>query len=308
MKVAFQMEHMSETVKGDNHSLLIIQEACKRGFDVYHYHPDTVTMSNDGVFAKIAPLNVDLTQDEYFKLGEYSKQDLSTMDVIWFRQNPPFDMCYVTNTFMLDFLKDKGVLVSNNPFWIRNMPDKLSIFDYPDYLPPSLVTRDLDEVSNFLDIHKDIVIKPLYSFHGHGVVRTSVLSEAEVELSKYPEPLLFQPFLPQISEGNRRIVLFDGEIVGALKTINKDENEFRIYRDSVDVACTPTKKELELCQKLSGLFKERGLHFIGVDFIGPYLMEINTGSIGSLLRLNEIYGECFEAKLWDVIEHKQKFV
>lgn len=304
MKVAFQMEPMAETIRDETHSLVMIEEACARGHNAFHYHPDTLTLDNQGLWAMAAPVSVDLSRDDYFTLGPYAKTDLSGFDAVFFRQDPPFNMPYVTSTYMLDFLSRRGVLLVNNPFWIRNMPDKLSIFDFPEFLPPTLVTREKAEIEAFFEKHQDVVIKPLYGFHGHGVVRAKSAMEAQAALRESAEPLMLQPFLKEIERGNTRIVFFDGEIAGALRSVPQDGKEFRIFRNSIDESYTPNARELELCEKLGPLLKERGLIFVGIDLIGPYLTEINVGSVGSLRRLNKIYGGKSEARLWDVIERK----
>ncbi len=212
-------------------------------------------------------------------------------------------MGFVTTTYILERLKNQGVLVTNDPFWIRNTPDKLFIFDFEKHMPPTLVSSDMNAIEKFFAVHKDVVIKPLYSFHGHGITRSSSPDAAGKELEKYGEPLMFQPFLEEVKDGNKRVVLFGGGIVGALNTIPPD-GEFRVYRDSVDEAYEPTEQERILCEEIGAVMKERGIHFAGVDFIGSYLTEVNVGSVGSLVRLNKIYNKKFESMLWDVLEKK----
>jgi glutathione synthase len=303
MKIGFQMHAMEKTVPGEEHTLALMEEARRRGYAGYHFEPGSVSLCEDGTIkAMVAPVEVDCTAQPHYTLGAYEQMDLAELDVIFFRQDPPFDMAYVTNTYLLQRLEDQ-VLFVNNPRWIREMPDKLSIFDYPEYLPPTLVSRESPDIEAFFAAHKDVVIKPLYGFHGHGIERTSEVAVALKAAEMSDVPIMFQPFLPEIAEGNKRIVLYDGEIVGALKTVPSDE-EFRIYRDSVDVAYEPSAEEIALCAKMAPVLKERGLIFVGLDLIGPYLTEINVGSVGSLLRLNAVYGGSYEGKLFDVIEAK----
>lgn len=306
MKVAFQMQDMADTSPDDTNALILIQEANRRGHQVYHYQPETVSLDNTGIYAPCAPVTVDVSKEDYYQIGTHEKMDLSGFDVIWFRQDPPFDMAYVTNTFILERLTAAGVLIVNNPYWIRNMPDKLSIFDFPDYLPPTLVSRDVSEIQRFLDEHKDVVVKPLYSFFGHGIIRTSDIDDIQTELSNYVEPLMFQPYLKDIKDGNKRLVFFDGEFVGAIKTINQDTQEFRVYRDSIDSAYQLTLDEEQFCRRVKPILQDRDLVFVGIDFVGPYLLEINTGSVGSLMRMNSVYNDQFEQKLWEVVENKHQ--
>lgn len=231
---------------------------------------------------------------------------LEEFDVVFFRQDPPVNMAYITNTYLLEHLKAHGVTLVNDPFWIRNMADKLSIFDFPEYLPPTLVSRNITEIEAFFAIHKDVVVKPLYGFHGHGIIRTRNSAEVEEQLTHTKEPLMLQPFLSEIKEGNKRIVFFDGAVVGALRSIVPDpDKEFRIYRDSIDEPYTLTPEEEVMCEKIGAYLKERGLIFIGIDLIGAYLTEINVGSVGSIYRLDELYHDNFSGKLFDVIQQKR---
>ena len=306
MRIAFQMEYMNETQNGETHTLLMMEEACARGYEVFHYHPDTLSLSEKGITARLAQVHVDLSQEEYYSLQEDQTVDMSTMDVVLFRQDPPFDMNYFTNTLILEELKKDGVLFVNDPYWIRNMPDKHTIFDFKDFLPPTLVSQDIEEIEKFFAAHKDIVIKPLYSFHGHGIHRSDNIKTAKDMLEHRKEPLMFQPFLPEVYEGNKRFLFFDGDMVGAIITVPEKDGDFRIYRESKDLAYEATPEEQELCNKIGKMLKERGLIFVGIDLIGKYLTEINVGSVGSLWRFNEIYGGKWEAKLWDAIERKLK--
>lgn len=305
MKIAFQMESPADADREYSASLLLIQEACARGHEVFHYLPENLSLDhNDGIRAFAAPITVDLAKEPHYTLGTYGAVDLTEFDAVFLRQDPPFDMGYLSTTYILERLHRRGVYVSNDPFWVRNMPEKLSIFDFAEYLPPTLVTRDMREIEKFFSEHKDVVIKPLYSFHGHGIVRCSSAAQARKEIGAANDPLMFQPFLKEIYEGNKRIVLFDGEIAGALSTVLGQGEEFRIFRDSVDVAYEPSESEIAMCKKIGRVCKERGQAFVGIDLIGPYLTEINVTSTGSLARLNKIYGGKFEAKLWDVFEKK----
>ncbi len=304
MKIAFQMESLAEADRHYSASLLLMQEACNRGYEVFHYLPEHLSLDDKGVItAYAAPAHIDLSKDQYYELGSYAPVDLSGFGAVFFRQDPPFDMGFVTTTYILERLKSQGVFVTNDPFWILNTPDKLFNFNFKEHMPPTLVSSDMMAIKTFFAVHKDVVIKPLYSFHGHGITRSSDVNDAAKALEKHGEPLMFQPFLKEVKDGNKRIILFDGEIVGALNTIPSGE-EFRIFRDSMDEAYEPSAQECTLCEEIGAVMKERGLHFVGVDLIGSHLMEINVGSIGSLARLNKIYDKKFESLLWDVLEKR----
>lgn len=301
MKIAFQMEHLRDTVSGENHSLLLIEEACRREFEVFHYHPDDISLSDKGIYAPVATAHVDQSKTPHYKISDYVNSNLADMDIIFFRQDPPFDMAYYTNTVMLEFLQKAGVMVVNDPVGIRNIPDKLSIFDFKDYMPPTLVSRDPAHINIFFETHKDVIIKPLYGFHGHGIERSDDPQSALKMLETTQEPLMFQPFLPEVFEGNKRILFYGRDIVGAINTIPEQGGDFRIYRDSTDVAYDLSPREEKMCAEIGKLLEKYGMMFVGIDLIGEYLTELNVGSVGSLVRFNDVYGGAWETKLFDVI-------
>ncbi len=303
MKIAFQMEALENADWEFGASPLLVHEACRRGFEVFHYLQESLTLGNDGVYASAARTNVDLASDKLYEQDGYKQVDLTSFDVVFMRQEPPFDMNYITATYMLERLKEHGVFVTNDPFWIRNLPEKLCIFDFKKYMPPTLVSRHMPFIEAFFKEHGDVVIKPLYLFKGKGIIRTSSVEEAKEQLRQTSEPLMFQRFIPEIAEGNKRIILFDGEVVGTLKSVPQGE-EFRVYRDSVDLPYEPSEEELSLAKEIGNALKKRGQHFAGIDLVGPYLIEINVTCTASLTRLNGLYDKKYESLLWDLIERK----
>lgn len=299
------MEPMDQAERGNSHTLVLMHEATQRGYEIFHYVPDTVSLDQTNkVFAHVASVTVDLNKEQHYTLKQRERADLSGFDVIMFRQDPPYDVAYVTNTVILERLKEQGVLFVNDPYWIRNMPDKISIFDFAEYLPPTLISRNIDEIEAFYKKYSDIIIKPLHGFHGHGIVRSQNINDAKEKLTEHKEQLMFQPFLKQVLEGNKRVVFYDGEIVGVLNSVPASEEEFRIFRNSKDVAAELTEREKEICQKVGQILKKRDMLFVGIDLIGEYLTEINAGSVGSIFRLDEVYSDNFSAKLFDFIERK----
>ncbi len=302
MKIGVQMFSLDQAIPGYDNSLLLIQEGNKRGHEVYHFLPEDITLDEQDRLTATARRAYADIRGKDIRADRDEEINLEDLDVIFFRQDPPFDMAYITNTYLLERLEGK-VLMVNNPRWIRDMPDKLSIFDFKEFLPPTLVTRNKGKITQFFaDNNNDVVGKPLYGFKGHGIERISTPEQAFAMLGATNEPVMFQPFLKEIKDGNIRLVLFDGELIGSLKSI--PDEDFRIFRDSKDIAYTPTDHDLKLCERLKPVLKERGLLFVGLDFIGPYLTEINVGSVGSIVRLNEVYADCYEAKLFDCIEAK----
>ena len=257
------------------------------------------------VWAKAAPVTVDMSKEEYYTLGAYEHVDLTTFDVVWMRQLPPVDMSYITATYILDHLKNAGVLVTNDPTSIRNIPEKLSIFEFPDLIPPTLVSKDKDQIKTFFETHKDIIVKPLYLFFGSGVERAQQFKDIEDKIDQSEEPLMFQRFIPEIEDGNKRIVLFNGEIIAAAKNI-PGKDDFLLERDGTNKTYDLNDRDKEICERIKPLLKKNNVDFAGLDIIGPYLTEINITCVGSLRTLNQVHGLKSESILWDLVEKKAK--
>ena len=300
-KVAFQMEPLEETDRHSTHTLSLVEEAQKRNYTIYHYRPHELALDSEGVLkANARKLTIDLSQESFFTYGAYEDIDLSTMDIIHMRQDPPVDMDYTTSTYLLERIRDK-VLIVNDPFWVRNFPEKIWPYDFLEYMPPTLITRDLEQARAFFDEYGDVVMKPLYGFHGHGISRLEKPDDLpKDDLNEY---FIFQKYLPEIKEGNKRIVLLDGEVAGSL-LVKPSEKDFRIYRDSTEHKYEPNDYEKEMCRKIGEKCKECGLLFVGLDLIGDYITEINVTSVGSIRRLNALYDINFESQIWDVVESK----
>jgi glutathione synthase len=301
MKIAFQMESLEDSERGITSSLYMIEEACRRGYEVYHYVPEDLSLDNNGVFAKAARVHVDMDKEKYYELGPYEHTGLTKFTAVFLRQHPPFDMMYVTTTYMLDRLQEAGVFVSNDPSSVRTYQEKISIFDFPEHIVPTLVSRDMSAIAAFFDAHKDIIIKPLYYYSSKGVIRTSRLQDAKEHLKIYPEPLMFQKYIPEIAQGRKRVLYMNGEIVGVRIRV-PFEGEYLTPSDAPDYASELLPEEKPLCEKIGAYIKERGLHFVGIDLVGPYLIEINTTCTGGIPRFTDIYGINYAAKFWDMIE------
>lgn len=303
MKVAFQMESMEDVVKEKSATFLMMAEAQKRGYELYHYTSDTMSTDEDGITAEIAPINIHDNQEQFYTLGQRKRQNLNTVDMIVMRQNPPVDMRYLTLCYMLDTLKSNGVFVTNDPASLIGLPEKMSIFKFPEHIPPTLVTSDKDQALEFFEHHKDIIVKPLYLFFGHGIQRIQNAKELDTLMDDIYEPIMIQKFLPEISDGNKRIILFDGEIIAAIRSTPED-GDFLVYREGEDFAYTPSNNEISLCEKIGKHAQDLGAHFIGVDLIGETLTEINVTSVGSLTRVNKTHNTKSEEKFWDMLEEK----
>jgi glutathione synthase len=235
--------------------------------------------------------------------------DLADFDVVWLRQDPPFDMHYITTTHLLDRLAGKAVVV-NDPFWVRNYPEKLLVLEFQDLTPPTTITRDLDTIRAFKEEHGDIILKPLYGNGGAGVFRLtpedrnlSSLFELFTGFSR--EPLIVQKFLPDVSAGDKRVILVNGEPVGAINRVPAAGET----RSNMHVGGRPEKVELtdrdrEICAKIGPLLREKGQVFVGIDVIGQYLTEINVTSPTGIQELERFDGINVAEKIWQVIEDK----
>ena len=303
MKFAYQMEDPVHEDPQVNHSLLMIQATFQAGHEVFHYEPQHISLIQDTLSAPCAKITaIDLDKQPHIELGPYEKTNLEDIDVIIIRQDPPVDVNYFTNTYFMEMLQKRGVFVSNDPAGIRNTPEKLSIFDYPDHIPPTIVTMDNQEIDDFMAIHSEVVAKPLNGFHGHGIIRTQRAEDVKEMIGREKEPIMVQPYLPEIKEGNKRILMCGEEIVESIITVPAD-NDFRIYRGSTDHKYDPTPQERTLAKKIAKDLTTQGVLFVGLDFIGPYLTEINVTSTGTIQRVKAVYGHDITPRLIDLIEN-----
>lgn len=303
MKIAFQMEPMAETERGSGNAVVLIEEAVRRGHDVYHYLMDDLSLSSDGVFALAAPVSVDLSREDYYTLGDYERVDLGHFDVVFLRQVPPVDMRYMTFLYIIDQLKKQNVLVTNDPAGILMTPEKLSIFDFPEHMPPTLVSRDKGAIERFFDRYGEIVVKPLYEYYGLGIIRTNDVTEVYSMLDSDESFLMFQAFLPDIKAGKKRVILFDGEIA-AVAEKRPENGDFLTPASLPYVRCELTDVDKDVCRAVASRMKEAGLHFVGLDLVGGKLIEINNTCVGSLRAINSAYGISLQAQLWDLLEGK----
>jgi len=310
MKIAFQMDPIGAVDITADSTFRLAEEAQARGHELYYYLPEHLSYNQGRIEARACPLEVRRTHGDHFRLGDEAVLDLSGMDVVWLRQDPPFDMFYITTTHLLQRLVP-GTLVVNDPFWVRNFPEKLLVLDYPDLTPPTAVARDLDTIRAFRDEHGDIILKPLYGAGGAGVFHLpqsdrnlAALHELFIGLSR--EPLIVQKYLPQIAQGDKRVILVDGEPAGAINRI-PGEGE---TRSNMHVGGRPEKAELtardrEICARIGPLLRERGQVFVGIDVIGDYLTEINVTSPTGIQELERFDGVNVAARIWEAVEARR---
>lgn len=309
MKIAFQMDPIQTVNINVDSTFRLAEEAQARGHELFFYTPDKLAYEEGRVTARGHWFTVQRVQGDHVQLGEEVHLDLSEMDVVWLRQDPPFDMFYITTTHLLDRLA-KDVLVVNDPFWVRNYPEKLLVLDFPELTPPTTIARDLETIRAFKDKHGDIILKPLYGNGGAGVFR---LTESDRNLASLHElftgysrePLIVQKFLPAVSAGDKRVILVDGAPVGAINRVPAAGET----RSNMHVGGRPEKVDLtprdrEICDRIGPLLKEKGQVFVGIDVIGDYLTEINVTSPTGIQELERFDGINVAEKIWEAIEAK----
>jgi len=310
MKVAFQMDPIGPIdINGDS-TFRIALEAQARGHELFYYTPDKLAYDQGRVTARGWPLQVQRVQGDHFTLGEETRVDLSEFDVVWLRQDPPFDMFYITTTHLLQRLTP-DTLVVNDPFWVRNYPEKLLILDFPDLMPPTAIARDLDTIKAFRAEHGDVILKPLYGNGGAGVFHLpqddrNLASLHELFTGFSREPLIVQKYLPEIKDGDKRVILVDGEPVGAINRIpGAGETRSNMHVGGRPEKIDLSERDREICATIGPLLREKGQIFVGIDVIGTYLTEINVTSPTGLQELERFDGTNAAALIWDAIEARR---
>jgi len=310
LRVALQMDPI-ETIdlKGDS-SFVLGLEAQKRGYQLFHYLPTDLAMLDGKVMAKVRPLTLRYEEGNHFDLGAAQWLDLEAdMDVILMRQDPPFDMQYITATHLLERIHPK-TLVVNDPAQVRNAPEKIFVTEFPDLMPPTLITSSREQIQAFRAQHKDIIVKPLYGNGGAGVFHLkeddeNLNSLLELFETMYREPIIAQAYLKDVRKGDKRIILVDGEPVGAINRVPAEgEARSNMHVGGQAVQSILTEREKEICARIGTALRERGMIFVGIDVIGDYMTEINVTSPTGLQEINRFDDTCLEALIWDAIEKK----
>ena len=308
-KIAFQMDPMEAANIDSDSTFHLALEAQSRGHEIYYHTPDKLAFENGKVTAKGQKMFLRREVDNHVDLGEVEHLDLHAFDVVWLRQDPPFDMGYITTTHLLDLLKPDALVV-NDPFWVRNYPEKLLMLQFPELIPPTTIARDLNTLKAFRAIHADVIVKPLYGNGGAGVFRLTpedrnIASLHELFTSINTEPLIIQKFLPDVSNGDKRVILVDGEAVGAINRVPAAGET----RSNMHVGGRPEKvgltaRDLEICAAIGPILRGKGQVFVGIDVIGDYLTEINVTSPTGLQELQRFDGTNVASLIWDAIEAK----
>ncbi|NKX44106.1 glutathione synthase [Roseicyclus persicicus] len=309
MKVAFQMDPIGSVNIDADSSFRLAEEAQARGHELWVYTPDHLSYREGRIMALAQPVRVQRVKGDHARLGERVDLDLAEVDVVWLRQDPPFDMGYITTTHLLDRLKGQ-TLVVNDPFWVRNSPEKLLVLDFPDLTPPTAIARDLSVLKAFKAKHGDIILKPLYGNGGAGVFRLpesdrNLNSLHELFTGMNREPLIAQKYLPDVAKGDKRIILVDGEPVGAINRVPAEgETRSNLHVGGRAEKIGLTEREREICAAIGPRLKEMGQVFVGIDVIGGYLTEINVTSPTGIQELERFDGINAAAKIWEAIEGK----
>jgi len=310
LRVAFQMDPIEAVnIDGDS-SFRIALEAQARGHEVFVYTPDKLTYREGRVQAQAQAATLRQVRGDHVTLGPVSELDLATVDVVWLRQDPPFDMGYITTTHLLDMLHP-GTLVVNDPFWVRNYPEKLLVLRFPDLTPPTLIARDLTTIRAFKAAHGDVILKPLYGNGGAGVFRLdpndrNLASLHELFTSINREPLIVQKYLPAVTKGDKRIILVNGDPIGAINRVPAEgETRSNMHVGGRAEKVALTDRDREICTAIGPLLREKGQIFVGIDVIGDWLTEINLTSPTGLQELERFDGTNGAALIWEAIEAKR---
>jgi glutathione synthase len=310
LNVAVQMDPIERiNIRGDSTFALLI-EAQRRGHRLTYYTPDELVLNDGKVAATVRPLEVRDVAGDHFTLGDPRHAGLSSFEVVLLRQDPPFDLAYITTTHMLERIQP-DTLVVNDPAHVRNAPEKVFVTEFPDLMPPTLVTRDIEAIKSFRAKEGDIVMKPLYGKGGEAVVHLArddlnFGSLCDLFASMFREPWVIQKFLPAVKHGDKRIILVDGEFAGAVNRVPApDDLRSNMVRGGVPKATDLTKREREICTRIGPALRERGLLFVGIDVIDGFLTEINVTSPTGIRAIKNLGGPDIAALIWDKIEAKR---
>jgi glutathione synthase len=311
LSVGIQMDPIQNIKIAGDSTFGLMLEAQARGHKLFYWTPDKLSMRDGKVSALMHPVTVKDSQGDHYALGDGARRDLSTLDVIHLRQDPPFDMHYITTTHLLERVHPK-TLVVNDPFHVRNAPEKTLVTEFPDLMPPTLITRDRDEIEDFRKEHGEIVMKPLYGNGGASVFKVAKSdpnfgSLYDLFSTMFREAWVVQRFLPAVMKGDKRIILVDGVFAGAINRVPQgDDIRSNMVRGGAAETTELTPREKEICERIGPELRKRGLIFVGIDVIDGLLTEINVTSPTGLRVIKRTGGPDIAAMIWDAIEKKRK--
>jgi len=308
LRVAVQMDPIASINPIGDSTFALMLEAEARGHGLAYYTPNTLSLRGNRVSASLAPVEVfDRPKGEHFRLGEFARADLSAYDVVLMRQDPPFDMNYITLTHMLERIHPK-TYVCNAPAAVRNAPEKILVTEFPELMPPTLITRDREEIRAFRKEHGNIIVKPLYGNGGAGVFfieegSHNLVSLLELFEQAFPEPFMIQRYLPEVRKGDKRIIIIDGEAIAGLNRIpSEGEARANMHVGGRAELSPLTEREREICATIGPRLKELDMIFVGIDVIGGYLTEINVTSPTGVQEIDALENVRIEADVLDWVE------
>ncbi len=310
LRVAFQMDPIEGVNIDADSTFRLALEAQDRGHTLFEYAPDRLSYQEGRVMARGRPFTVQRVKGDHVAFGPEEEVDLSTYDVVWLRQDPPFDMGYITTTHLLDMIHPK-TLVLNDPTWVRNSPEKLLVLSFPDLTPPTAIARDLATLRAFRARHGDIILKPLYGNGGAGVFKLgtgdgNLASLFELFSSLSREPIIAQKYLPDVTKGDKRVILVDGEPVGAINRVPAEgETRSNMHVGGRPEAVGLTDRDREICARIGPTLREKGQVFVGIDVIGDWLTEINVTSPTGIQELERFDGINAAQLIWEAVERRR---
>ncbi|ACJ00246.1 glutathione synthase [Rhodospirillum centenum] len=309
LAVAIQMDPIESINIDTDSTFMMALEAQRRGHALWHYLPRDLALRHNRLFARARRLEVRRERGNHFTLGPAEELELAGMDVVLMRQDPPFDMAYITATHLLEHIHPK-TLVVNDPAAVRNAPEKLFVTHFADLMPPTLITSSKEEVLAFRREYRDIIVKPLFGNGGAGVFHLKPGDEnlgalLETFTQLYREPVIVQKYLPEIRQGDKRIILVDGEPAGAVSRIPAEGEARANFHAGGSAGRTAlTARERDICAAIGPTLRRQGLVFVGIDVIGDWLTEINVTSPTGIQEINRLDGIAIERGLWDAIERR----
>ena len=310
LKVAFQMDPIGGVDIEADSTFRLALEAQERGHELFQYQPDALCFREGRVLARGWPMELRRRKGDHVSFGLETEIDLGDWDVVWLRQDPPFDMHYITTTHLLDMLSGR-TLVVNDPFWVRNAPEKLLVLQFPELTPPTLIARELRTIRAFKAEHGDIILKPLYGNGGAGVFRLdpndrNLAALHELFAGFTREPLIAQKFLPEVAQGDKRVILVDGDPVGAINRVPAvGETRSNLHVGGRAEPAELTARDREICAAIGPVLRDKGQVFVGIDVIGGWLTEINVTSPTGIQELERFDGLNVAARIWEAVEARR---
>jgi glutathione synthase len=309
LNVAIQMDPIESIDIDADSTFALALEGQRRGHKLYHYLPQDLSFYRGRVAAQGRPLEVRRQRGDHFLLGTPEEINLADIDMVLMRQDPPFDMAYITATHLLQHIHPDTYVV-NDPVEVRNAPEKLFVTQFPELMPPTLITSNPARINAFRDEHKDIIVKPLFGNGGAGVFHVdpeddNLTALLEMFTQLFREPIVVQAYLPEVREGDKRIILIDGKAAGVIQRVPKErEARANLHVGGRAEKATLSSRDHEICEAIGPELKQRGLVFVGIDVIGDYLTEINVTSPTGIQEINRFDDVCLEADLWDAFEER----